>query len=253
MNRKTFTLIELLIVITIIAVLAALLLPSLMRAKRKAKKVVCLSNIRQLTIGTITWAADNEGDIPVRKPTSSLYPAALHSDYPSVTDDWGVVFDDIIPGQDYSGSDNPSDLFYCPSQYYSKEETWDIDFIPGHVTETYWRFVDYFYWGGMDVDMGRFGTSWFPDLEAPHSFKTAEPETPLFGDAVILGPYQTYNHAIEGNSGNSYVTNSADSNPTGILEGLNQSHIDGSAQWYSSDEIEEVYRTSWGNEYYWGR
>jgi prepilin-type N-terminal cleavage/methylation domain-containing protein len=63
-KARAFTLIELLTVIAIIAILAALLLPSLSRAKGRAKEVVCLNNLKQLAVAWTMYCDDNNGRLP---------------------------------------------------------------------------------------------------------------------------------------------------------------------------------------------
>lgn len=65
-NRKSdsFTLIELLIVVAIIAILASLLLPALKNAKDQAKSSACINNLRQMATAFILYRGDNDEWIP---------------------------------------------------------------------------------------------------------------------------------------------------------------------------------------------
>ena len=60
MKHKAFTLIELLVVIAIIALLMAILLPALNRAREGGKRAVCLNNVKQLTLSWTLYAQANE-------------------------------------------------------------------------------------------------------------------------------------------------------------------------------------------------
>ncbi len=59
-TKRAFTLIELLVVIAIIAILAAILFPVFAQAKQAAKKTASLSNVKQLTLGLVLYAGDND-------------------------------------------------------------------------------------------------------------------------------------------------------------------------------------------------
>lgn len=65
-RHMSFTIIELLMVIAIILILAALLLPSLRRAKEKGYEISCAGNLKQIYIGVSSYACDNNSFAPMK-------------------------------------------------------------------------------------------------------------------------------------------------------------------------------------------
>jgi prepilin-type N-terminal cleavage/methylation domain-containing protein/prepilin-type processing-associated H-X9-DG protein len=76
MKNRAFTLIELIIVIAIIAILAALLLPAVSRTKELGRSAVCLNNLHQIGIGLQIYVQDNQNFLPVMydRPTNNTPP-----------------------------------------------------------------------------------------------------------------------------------------------------------------------------------
>ena len=65
LTKKAFTLIELLVVIAIIAVLMAILLPSLKRAREQTRRTVCANHVRQQSMSLLMYAQQNDGKMPL--------------------------------------------------------------------------------------------------------------------------------------------------------------------------------------------
>jgi len=79
-HKSGFTLIELLVVIAIIAILAAMLLPALSKPKAKAQGIMCMSNMRQLSIAWIQYVQDSREFLPFASASGSPGPANPKTD-----------------------------------------------------------------------------------------------------------------------------------------------------------------------------
>lgn len=106
--KRAFTLIELLVVIATIAILAALLLPALSRAKAAAQRTDCINNLRQVGFGVHLYAADNSDTLPSTPDVTATTFATNH---------YSIFYKQLVKGYlGLHGTSSPQDkIFACPA------------------------------------------------------------------------------------------------------------------------------------------
>jgi len=120
-KKKGFTLVELLVVISIIALLMAILVPSLRRAKAQAQRIVCANHQRSIAIAMTAYGSDNNGNVPI-----SCIHTQVYARFPIIWDNEELV--QVM--QPYWGDNN---VVSCPAAKHTIKYNDDpMSFSPNH-------------------------------------------------------------------------------------------------------------------------
>lgn len=152
--RRGFTILELLVVISIVTILTAVLMPTLAKVREAGERVQCASNMRQVACALIDYTDENRDRLPTLNYTSAQSIAPRFGEAMALSDDTGRVPDGLgrlILGKNGGYLSDPR-VLYCPCHRgdhpFSRYETQLMQPIPFGQGETV--FCNYHYRGTVD-------------------------------------------------------------------------------------------------------
>lgn len=136
--KAGFTLLELLGVIAVIAILAALLFPVLKSAKDRARRIVCMNNLRQINLGLRMYSDDSNDKAP-RTPGTTNFPGLNWSGYKKLMKSY----------VGFNGAASPQDkLFACPADTFYYDVAGSFQYVPKGLHEQSPDYLSYAFNGG---------------------------------------------------------------------------------------------------------
>ena len=241
-----FTLIELLVVVAIIALLVAILLPSLSRAKEQARRAACASNLHQLVVALHLYSEDNNEKIPAtsgyRRNVTNYFRPGEGPNKPESNrfSDFSGMFPKYA---------STPDLYYCPSGPWRADQlmwpgqsfpfgdtTWFYGRMAGH--NIWGRYITYDYLGNQVDDF-----QGSPPTDIDGNLVEYPKNLSGRGDLVLLTDFNSYTPGGDYAFSNHLPNNGRDIyNPK--REGLNVGLTDGSVTW--KNESETKAQLNWG-------
>ncbi len=221
-----FTLIELLVVIAIITILAAILLPVLAKAKDRAKRAQDMSNLRQLGLGVMMYAGDNDDRLFSALPFGNgFHPLALDYSLADTLSHYGMVLKTQPTDQ--------NNIWSCPTRSFLPRQD---PTTPSQIA------IGYEYFGGVTVWNNPAGAIQNPP--SPVNLGTSKPTWLLAAESNARFTDQTQNNGW-GFDGQTPTFPARVPHPRkdGAPAGGNQLFVDGSAKWVKFEDM--LFLNSW--------